>query len=1236
MSRYKYIYILVLLCVLFTACSSSKNTAGTRWYHSFNTRYNVYFNGDMAYQEALKSQMDNYKENYTETILMYPVSALPKDKTQTGGPFDRAIEKSVKAIQTHSIQTKPERKAGKRNDPKYKEWLSRVEYNPFLHNAWVLLGKSQFHNGDFLQAASTFSYVSRIYSGQPEIGLNAKIWQARCYSELEWFYEAEDILEKLKLVELPNKLKNFYETVYADLLIKQKKYRESVPYLQTAIKAEKNKTQKAREKYLLGQIYASLGERNLAYNTFGEISSAYAPYVLEFSAKIRQSEVYSGTDTTKVTKNLRKMAKSSKNKEYLDQLYYALGNVYMSVPDTAKAIESYELGVEKSAQQGIDKALNQIRLGDIYFVKREFIKAQPNYSESLSQLKKEDEAFARVSKRSEILDELVVHLEAIELQDSLLRLSAMSEEEKLKVVNNLIEELKKKEKEEQHNQDRENYLANQEDARAELSMNRPAPPGISPITKPNESSFYFYNSQVVTQGKNTFNQKWGRRKLEDDWRRRNKSNPMLDPLAEEENTTIESEEEIIEEEIELDENGEPIIPVEEEIGNTEDVAVELSTDPHDPQYYLQQIPTTEEEIEASNAIIAGGLYNAAVIYKEKLEDIPLALETFAELDRRFPNNEQSLDAYYHTYLIYLRDNNVAMSEMYKQKIIANFPESELAIAMSDSEYEQNLRMLYTLPESLYQETFEAYQNGNVNTVRSNYNLMNTKYNQSALMPKFIFLNALSYVQTNDANEFKEQLKDLITRYPDADVSVLAAEIMKGFQRGLVLSASGGNMLRGSLFNMRFGLNEDGELIEDVSNIVFSTATETPYELLILYPQGSLNDNMLLYSVANFNISNFLVNDFDLEKSETGDIGMLQIKGFANYREIHQYLEMIYASGGYAGELAQAAIVVPISVENYGILMKGKNIEEYMDFFIENFEKDNEDLIDRWLLKQEQELEGDKMSDVEEVTDYATEEMKEVVEEEEKEEIVEEASESVIVENKTDELEQQQVDSKTEEKVDEVVAEESNDLLDQSTETLNKVNEAVDEIMNDPIRGIGNIFKKKKSNAIDEYAKEQEKLDKERKKQLEKQKKEEEKALRELEKQKQKEEKEQAKILEKENKIKEQELAKKQKEEQMAKEEERKRIEQEEKEALRLRELEKEKEKERVKKEREDVKLQRELEKQQIREERERQKLEAKQRREELKQQRELEKEAAKQRRIQEKLDMQQRREAEKQAKQKNK
>ena len=229
--------------------------------------------------------------------------------------------------------------------------------------------------------------------------------------------------------------------------MKNKQYEEAVPYFKTAIKAEKNRRQRTRMKYLLGQIYAEQDQNGLAYQMFGQVIKANPPYELEFAARIRQTEVFTGGNYQKVIKMLQRMAKSDKNKDLLDQVYYALGNVYMSREDTVNAIKNYELGVEKSTQNGLDKAICQIKLGDLYFQKRDYVKAQPNFSGALSGIQKEYKDYERVSKLSAILDELVVHVEAVHLQDSLQTLAKMPESERLAVIDKIIEQVKKEEEE---------------------------------------------------------------------------------------------------------------------------------------------------------------------------------------------------------------------------------------------------------------------------------------------------------------------------------------------------------------------------------------------------------------------------------------------------------------------------------------------------------------------------------------------------------------------------------------------------------------------------------------------------------------------------------------------------------------------------------------------------------------------------------------------------------------------
>ncbi len=927
------------MVLLLWSCSTKKNTKASRFYHSFTSRYNIYFNGKTSFDEALNSMQTGYKESYSEMIHMYPISAQPKDKKETGGPFDRAIEKGNKAIKLHSIKAKPAKKPGWRNDPKQRALQEQEEYNPFLKKCWLLIGQGQFYNADFLQASATFSYIARHYAQDEEVVAEARLWQARCYSEMGWFYESEDILSKLNTNGIPRKNLNQYAAVYADYLVKSKQYDDAVPYFKTAIKSEKNKLQRTRMKYLLGQIYAEQDQPGLAYKMFNEVAKASPPYELEFAARIRQTEVFSGANYQKVVKMLNRMAKSDKNKDYLDQVYYALGNVYLNREDTANAIKNYELGIEKSTQNGLEKAICQIKLGDIYFTMRDYVKAQPCFSGALSGIQKEYKDFKRVSKLSAVLDELVVHVEAVHLQDSLQTLAKMPETERLAVIDKIIEQVKKEEEEAKALAEKEAYLADQEAKGS--GINRPGTEtgGIVLPTSSGGAAFYFYNPSTVSQGKAQFQRKWGRRALEDNWRRRKKEMSTFNDEPLEEGEMAEGAAGAAGAGA-VGPDGQPL-PVDSLEAGLPGVAAD---DPKSREYYLQQLPFTKEDVDASNIIIEDGLYNMAMIYKDKLEDLPLSIEAFEELERRFPDNSHRLDSYYQVYLMALRTGNTALASEYKTKMINAFPNEDYTIAISDPNYEYNIRMMDSVQDSIYEATYNSYLASDTVSVRRNFRDVSAKYPLATLMPKFMFLDALTYVQAGDAEGFKTALKALVEKYPTADVTELAGEMLKGILRGRTLMQ--GNVT-GMTWNLRFGLGEDGSLSAADSARTFTAEPNTPYRMILMYPTGTVDKNQLLFAVAAYNFANFMVKEFDLAFEEAGPMSMLNISGFTGIEEILQYYKMIYGKDGYAQALDKNVAILPISEDNYETLMRGKTLEEYINFFAENFGEKAPELAARW-------------------------------------------------------------------------------------------------------------------------------------------------------------------------------------------------------------------------------------------------------------------------------------------------
>ena len=902
-----------LLALLATGCSSQKNTAGSRFWQAFTTRFNVYFNGSEAYKEGMKALEDGNKDNYQETIPLYPIGN--KKSVGTGGSqFDRAIEKSQKAIKLHSIRKKPPHKPEKRKDPKYQRWMAKQEYNPFLHHAWMLMGKAQFQKGEFLEAASTFSYITRLYATEPAIVADARIWMARCYTEMDWFYDAEDALEKINNDSLPQALTPAHASAYANYLLRQKRFKEAVPFMLTTIKHEKSKKQKAREYYLLGQIYQATGQPALAYKAYDKAIGQNPPYELELNARIKQTEVIPLEKGEQTIKRLRRMARNGKNADYQDQIYYAIGNICLARNDSAEAIAQYRKGVEKSTRGGLEKGILLLRLGDIYWVQAEYVEAQQCYADALGLIDKEHAAYEQTSKRSEVLDELVTHVVNVELQDSLQHLASLPEAERLKVVERIIEQVKKQEEEERKAAELEKLMSQREEAMADMPQrndNAPKP------TNTGDKSWYFYNAQLVSQGKSEFQRKWGRRKLEDHWRRRNKT-----VLADETFAPIDYEAE--------EQRADSLAAAGLELATDSLAAADtLVTDNKDPKFYLQQIPLTEEAMAESNAILSDGLFNMGLIYKDKLEDFGLAQQTFQRLYTQFPDFERMDEVFYNLYLMNARRGQEALAESYKDSLAARFAESKYTLTLADPDFRRNAVYGKHLEDSLYADTYLAYSQNDYERVRTNCETSGRQYAMGQHRPKFLFLHAMSQLQSGDHKGFMETLKGIVSQYPQHEISEIAGNIVKGLQDGRLLAQDGSAF--GSIWERRKTDAALGELPADSIVPPFSSERNTSYWFVLAYEEGKVNENLLLYEMARYNFSNFILKNFDLVFAQDRGIAMLQVREFADLDEALQYKHRLYADADMARKLGGMRALV-ISASNFELLQKYYSFDDYAEFF----------------------------------------------------------------------------------------------------------------------------------------------------------------------------------------------------------------------------------------------------------------------------------------------------------------
>ena len=907
------------------SCSVKKNTAATRNYQAFITRYNIHYNGDTHYKETLQEMESKYEDDFTRLLYTHPAEARGEEKVpQPTGDFTRSIEKAQKAIQLRSIKKKPARKAGKGSDPAYKAWMKRDEYNPFLHNSWMMMGRSQFMNGDFSGAAATFFYISRHFTWLPSTVTEAKLWQARSYLAMGWLFEAEMIITRIKQDQLTdNTLRSLYNSTYADFMVRSHDYKGAVPYLEQAVRQAKG-AQKVRLNFLLGQVSALAGDKSLAYKAFGKAAnSSGASYRTKFNARIKQSEVYTGSNIEPEVNALKRMVKYDRNKEYLDQVYYAIGNLYLSRRDTANAISSYKTAAEKSTRNGIDKAISQVTLGGLYYERHEYDLAQPCYSEAIPQLPESYPDYKTLKRRSDILDELAVYSQNVTLQDSLLKLSYMTPEEQLTVIDKLISDLKKREKEEAEAAARQEFMANQPQGNI-INNNAPTTFSIN-----SDGSWYFYNQSTVQAGKTEFQRRWGNRKLEDDWRRRNKAAFNFDEFGDQTGND--------------DEDGQSDnIADNEEISPVDEETVKRESDPHYPEYYLKQIPSDSTARAISNDVIQEGLYNMGVILKDKMEDYGAARNEFDRLLNRYPDNIYRLDTYFNLYLMAARQQDHVMAEHYRQLILTDFPESPEGIALQDPDYIENLKLMDKQQESMYDAAFQAYTANDNEAVHRAYEEISDRFPMSDLTPKFMFLHALAYVTDNEPQKFKEVLTEMLERYPGTDVAPYASAWLKGLAQGRELQAGNGTNLRGMLWDIHLS-NDSVTGNESENSLEFDLDPDDSQLLVLLYPTDKIAPNQLLYDIARHNFYTFSIKDFDMEQMNFGQLGLLIVRGFDNLKELNHYRTLMQENPDL--NIPRGVIPVVISEKNFETMLKhGATFEQYFEYARDKTYRDTQEKV----------------------------------------------------------------------------------------------------------------------------------------------------------------------------------------------------------------------------------------------------------------------------------------------------
>ncbi len=905
------IIVIIALIIFSVSCSTKKNTAIRRSYHNLTSHYNVYFNGKESFKDGISYLEDNHQDNYSEilNVFLYDDPSFSSVSSQ----MKRAEDKATKLIKKHSITVKPKRKKGRTSD-KDKAFYARKEFNNWVDDAYLMMGKSFFIRREFISAEENFNWILTEYP-KMNARFDALIWLARTYIQKKDYPKALDFLQRAEAEKkFPEKRLNreLFPT-YADYYIKQERYQEAIPWLELALKERGKRLYKRRYKYIIAQIYQKFGQEKKAYQMYKEVIKMRPPYDMEFSAKIQMATLFDHKkgDSKEIRKFLQKMLKDDKNIDYQDQIYYALAEIDMKEHQEENAIKNYKLSANTSVSNDNQRGLSYLALGDIYFEKLDYPLAKAYYDSTRMYLSKSNKRYDESNEMADKLTELVNYSETVQLQDSLLNLAQMPAQKRDAIISEIIqkiieEEQRKAEEERQRRMDLAQY--NENNRSGMLNNSRGG------------GKWYFYNPSAIGIGQADFERKWGNRRLEDNWRRKNKTVSSF--------TNADGE----------------------IVANADSTQQEV--DLKSKAYYLSQLPMTDSAKVASNLLIEESLYNLARVYRTQFIDYQKSTETFLTLLERYPNTEYKLDAYYQLYQLYELQKQPEKSLFYKNLILKKFPDSTPAKIINDPNYLAKLEAEKNKTKSIYEKAFKAFKVRKFSKVVEYCRFVEQKNPETPLMSKFDLLKAQSVGASGNVDQMKILLGDIKTEYPQTEEAELADFMLSRVEAGgfknfvaegrnqAIVLAETGTTKNSDTQNTNSEEVNSVEIEEIEPENIYEYHPGQPH-LYVMAATGEISDmNRLKFNIIKYNMDNFLMFDFNVsDKKLTSDTKLIVVKPLNDAKEAYKYLKLIRRNTEVYSEFQSLEMKqFIISPKNLNILIKDQNLSRYILFFEQNYKK----------------------------------------------------------------------------------------------------------------------------------------------------------------------------------------------------------------------------------------------------------------------------------------------------------
>jgi len=701
----KRVYILLCLLLLLIGCSLQKKSNFNRHMQDLTAHYNILFNANQILQQKQDDYALNFIDSYNEILNVY------QDTTTKTATLDKDLQSAV---------------------DKANKIIGIKEQSHYLGDAYLVLGKANFLGGQYFNANEYFNYVIKSFANQPKLVVQARVWKARTLLYLNKLPRAKLQLDTV-MDSIPKKINP--ADIYATKLqydIDVQDYADGENMAKQAIKYCKDKKQRLRWTFILAQIQELEQKNSDAYANYVKIAKSNAAFEMAFNAdlnRIRIEDEQNGVKLSRIDK-LKSLLKNPNNKEFEDQIYYQVAQLYFAGKDIDNAIKNYKLSVASSVKNQNQKGLSYLRIADINFnVKANYITAKKYYDSTLMTLTPNYPGYSLIQKKTNNLQLLTDRLLIISREDTLQMLAKMDEKTRDALIDTMV------------NQQilRQAAQANNTNRIRKSSANSVG----NVINTGGNSTFYFYNSQAVSQGYNDFKRLWGDRKLEDDWRRSNRTstqtannipgvNGTSDPTA---------------------------------VNDPTARSANAVTAGRYRQQIVQNLPLTPDLVAQSNQRIYNAYFDIANFYRDILDDKREAINAFETILHRFPDNPNLPVIYYSLYRLYTELND-PKAEDYKNRLLKNYPETAFAKIILDPDYSKKIGDQDAEFKNSYNQVFDLYDKKKYKDAVASADQVIKKYPGSKYLAQLYYLRAISAGHNEPVAAFKNDLEQIVKNYPN--------------------------------------------------------------------------------------------------------------------------------------------------------------------------------------------------------------------------------------------------------------------------------------------------------------------------------------------------------------------------------------------------------------------------------------------------------------------------------------